>query len=94
MCGPCAIGCEHVLAGSKPEVILAGDDNKVTHAMCRECADWFNETGCLLELEDMGTTGRVGILCLHCLKLPETMLGPGFWFLNDDIETYRALVTN
>lgn len=94
MCGPVETGCEHVAAGTKPEVILADDDNRTTHAMCKVCADWFDEVAVTMDFEDLLATGRVGFVCLHCLKIPEQMPGPGFWLINPDGETYRPQAVN
>jgi hypothetical protein len=88
LCGPIVIGCEHLEVGCQPQVILAEDNNAVSHAMCTPCADWFDDNAEILEPEQVLASGNVGFVCLHCLEIPTTMEGPGFWLLNAD-GTYR-----
>src|SRR5437870_1926139 len=45
------IGCKHLCEGTAPDVLLAGDNGHVTHAMCKDCADWYDEEGYKLNTE-------------------------------------------
>ena len=93
MCGPVVDGCKHVAVGKKPEVILADEGNAVTHVMCKECADWFDDNVMVMDIDDLLATGRVGMLCLSCLNIEPTMPAPGFWRLSAD-GTYRPQAPN
>jgi hypothetical protein len=91
-----AIGYKHLCTGTAPDVLFAEDVPgteyaRVTHAMCQPCADWYNEEGHKLDLQD--TIGRLYAVCLICHDYKYRVPFGGFWLANGD-GTYTAQKTS
>ena len=87
------IGCKHLCEGTAPDVLLAGDNGHVTHAMCKDCADWYDEEGYKLNTEDHDAIGRLHSVCLICHNYKCRVPFGGFWLANGD-GTYTAQITS
>jgi hypothetical protein len=93
-----AVGCKHLCAGTPPDVLLAEDVPgteyaRVTYAMCKPCADWYDAEGCKLDPEDHEVLGRLYSVCLICHDYKYRVPFGGFWLANGD-GTYTAQKTS